>query len=234
MVKNLLINLLDHDLEGLIAVASAETVEVEVEELDLRLLRELIHLADVFSRDAHLTWSVVSEQVDDLARPVGVQYVLEMKSERLLSHLGIPSQENILSQAALLPEDGHRSPNLHMADEETARYDHDLLSLAEVRHIAHVVDASRVVSCACAVPHSTRNQRELGLDSVQRAGCLRKVALDERREPATVDLLPDEVAIERQIPKVLMIARNQLQWIRALLLHPSQSTLPRRSQIITI
>ena len=157
MVKNLLINLLDHDLEGLIAVASAETVEVEVEELDLRLLRELIHLADVFSRDAHLTWSVVSEQIDDLARPVGVQYVLEMKSERLLSHLGIPSQENILSQAALLPEDGHRSPNLHMADEETARYDHDLLSLAEVRHIAHVVDASRVVSCACAVPHSTRN-----------------------------------------------------------------------------
>ena len=116
MVKNLLINLLDHDLEGLIAVASAETVEVKVEELDLRLLRELIHLADVFSRDAHLTWSVVSEQVDDLARPVGVQYVLEMKSKRLLSHLGIPSQENILSQAALLPEDGHRSPNLHMAD----------------------------------------------------------------------------------------------------------------------
>lgn len=157
MVKNLLINLLDHDLEGLVAVASAETVEVEVEELDLRLLRELIDLADVFSRDAHLTWCVVSEQVDDLARPVGVQYVLEMKSERLLSHLGIPSQENILSQAALLPEDGHRSPNLHMADEKTARYNHDLLSLAEVCHIAHVVDASRIVSCACAVPHSTRN-----------------------------------------------------------------------------
>ena len=112
-----------------------------------------------------------------------------------------------------------------MADQETARYDHDLLSLAEVRHVAHVVDASRVVSCAGAVPHSTRNQRELGLDSVQRTGCLCEVALDERREPAAVDLLPDEVAIERQIPEVLMIARNQLQWIRALLLHPRQSTL---------
>lgn len=60
MIKNLLIDLLDHDLESLIAVASAETVEVEVEELDLRLLRELVDLADVFSRDAHFARSVVS------------------------------------------------------------------------------------------------------------------------------------------------------------------------------
>ena len=234
MIKNLLVNLLDHDLEGLIAIASAETVEVEVEELDLCLLRELVDLADVLGRDAHFAWSVVSEQVDDLARPVVVQYILEMESERLLRHLGIPSQEDILSQTALLPEDGHRSPNLHMADQETARDDHDLLSLAEVRHIAHVIDASSVVSCASAVPHSARNQRQLHLYPVQRASSLCKVALDERREPATVDLLPDKVAIERQIPEVLMIACNQLQWVRALLLHPSHSTLARCGQIITI
>ena len=116
MVKNLLINLLDHDLESLVAIASAETMEVKVKELYLRLLRELVDLADVLSRDTNFSWSVVSEQVDDLARPVGVQYILEMKSERFLGHLGIPSQENILSQTALLPEDGHRSPNLHMTD----------------------------------------------------------------------------------------------------------------------
>jgi len=35
MVQNILVNLLNHDFQGLIAISAAEAVEIEVEELEL-------------------------------------------------------------------------------------------------------------------------------------------------------------------------------------------------------
>ena len=234
MIENLLVHLLDHHLERLVAVAAAKPVEVKVEELDLGLLGELVHLPNVLSCDAHFTRCVVPEQVDDLAWSVRVKDVLEVQSEGLLGHFGVSSEENVLSQAPLLPEDGYRPAYLHVTDQEAPSDDHDLLRLAKVGHVAHVIDASRVIARPGSIPHSARNQRQLGLNTVQRPRCLRKVTLNQRREPATVHLLPDKVSVERQVPEVLLVTGDQLERIRYFLLHPGQTALARRCQIITV
>ena len=121
-----------------------------------------------------------------------------------------------------------------MADKEASSDDHDLLRLTKVGHIAHIIDTSRIVARSSPIPHSARNERQLCLNTVHGPRCLRKIALDQRCEPTTVYLLPDEVPIEGQVPKVLLVAGNQLERIRYFLLHPGQSALARRCQIITV
>ena len=157
-----------------------------------------------------------------------------MQPKRFLGHLWVSRQEYILSQASLLPKDGDGAPDLHMADEEASTDDHDLLSLTKVGNIAHVIDASGVVASARSIPHSARNESQLSLQPAQLPSCLRKVALYERCEPPAVDLLPDEVAIKCPIPEILVVASNQLERIRILLLHPGEVTLAGGGQIIAV
>ena len=97
MVENLLVNLLDHHLERLVSITAAKPVEVEVEELDLGLLRELVDLPHVLCCDANFARRVVSEQIDDLAGAVGVKDVLKVQAEGFLGHLGVASEEDVFS-----------------------------------------------------------------------------------------------------------------------------------------
>ena len=108
-----------------------------------------------------------------------------------------------------------------MTDQESALNYDDLLCLAEVGNIAHIIDASSVITGASSVPHSAGNQRDLSIDPVELSGRLGEIALDQRSEPSTIDLLPDEVAVQGPIPEVLMVASDQLERVCVLLLHPS-------------
>lgn len=141
---------------------------------------------------------------------------------------------HILRQATLLPEYRHRASDLHVTDQETRGYDHDLFSLAAVGHVALVVDAASIVASTCTLPHATRNERQLSVDTANKAIDLTKIALDEWSKPSHIDLLINEVFIQIQVPKVLVIASNQLERVRALLLHPGDAPLSRRSQIVAV
>ena len=197
MVQNILVNLLNHDFQGLIAISAAEAVEIEVEELELWLCWKLIDLSDEFRRDSNLSWCVISQQVDDLARSICVNNVLEVQSKRFLCHLWIPSEEYVLRQTSLLPEHWYGASNLDVRNQESATYYHDLFSFTKVGNVASVIDAPSVVPRARSVPHATRDQGELGIEPVDGALSLWKVSLDERCEPSAVDFLPDEIAIKR-------------------------------------
>ena len=209
-------------------------MEVEVEELDLGLLGKLVDLTNVLSRDSNFSRRVVPEQVDNLAGPVSVENVLKMEPERFLSHFRVPRQEDIFCKATLLPKDGNRAPDLHMTDQKAACNYHYLFSFAKVSDIAHIINASRIVARSGSIPHSAGNQSQLSLNPIQRPRRLRKGPLDQRRKPPTVNFLPDKVSIERQIPKILLVTGYQLEWISYLLLHPSESALAGRCQIITV
>ena len=133
-----------------------------------------------------------------------------MLPERFLSHFRIPGQVDLLSQASLLPENGHGASDLHMRDQEALRNDHYLLSLAEIGHVALVVDTPGVVSGARTVPHAPGYKRNLHIDVVDQSSCLRKVALNQRSEPANVYFLPDEITIQSQVPEILVVTRYEL------------------------
>ena len=121
-----------------------------------------------------------------------------------------------------------------MTDQESALNYDDLLCLAEVGNIAHIIDASSVITGASSVPHSAGNQRDLSIDPVELSGRLGEIALDQGSEPSTIDLLPDEVAIQGPIPEVLMVASDQLKRVSALLLHPGEAPLSGSSQIVAV
>ena len=225
MFEYLLIALLDHDLQSLVALTSAETMEIEVQKLELVLHLKLVNLPDILSSDPHLARSIIPEQVDDVARAIVVKDRFEVLPERFLSHFRIPGQVDLLSQASLLPENGHGASNLHMRDEEALCNDHYLLSLAEIGHVALVVDTPGVVSGACTVPHAPGYKRNLHIDVVDQSSCLREVALNQRSEPANVNFLPDEVSVQCQIPEVFLVARYQPQRVPVLLLHPGDAPL---------
>ena len=70
MVQNVLINLLDHDFEGLVTITPTKAMEVEVEEFDFGFLRVLIDLPDELRCDSYLSWRVVPQQVNYLNRSV--------------------------------------------------------------------------------------------------------------------------------------------------------------------
>ena len=197
MVQNILVNLLNHDFQRLIAISTTEAVEIEVEELELWLRWELIDLSDEFRRNSNLSWCVISQQVDDLARSICVKNVLEVQSKRLLRHLWIPSEEYILRQTSLLPEHWYGASNLDVRNQESAANYHDLFSFTKVSNVASVVDTPGVVPRARSIPHTSWDQGELGVEPVDGALSLRKVSLDQRCEPPAVDLLPNEIAIKR-------------------------------------
>ena len=87
MLHDLLINLLNHDFERLIAVTATEPVEVEVQKLQLGLLREFIDLSNELGGDENLTRRVVSQQVDYLAGAVSTYDIFEMCAKGFLGHL---------------------------------------------------------------------------------------------------------------------------------------------------
>ncbi len=121
-----------------------------------------------------------------------------------------------------------------MTDEISIAYNHDLLSLTAISHVALVIDASCIVTSASPLPHSPGDQRQLRFYAIDRPLCLREITLDKRGEPPHINLLPDEVSVQCQIPEVLMVTCNQFERVRAFLLHPSHATLPRGRQIIAI
>lgn len=96
---------MDHNLEGLVAITTTKTMEVEVEEFDLGLLRELVNLSNILCRDTHFSGRVVPKQINDLTGSVRVENILKMESKWLLGHLWIPCQKDIFGKATLLPED---------------------------------------------------------------------------------------------------------------------------------
>ena len=132
-----------------------------------------------------------------------------MRAKWLFSHLSVPCQENILSEASLFPKDGHWASDLHVTDEVATSHYHDLLCLTEVGNVTLVVDASCIVPGACTIPHAPGDQSQLGLKSVDSSISLREIALDQRCEPSAVDFLPNEISVKRQIPEVCMVTGYQ-------------------------
>ena len=120
-----------------------------------------MNLPDKLSSDANLSCRVISEQVDDLAGSISVYNPFEVHPKWLLCHFRVPRQVHFLSQASLLPENWNRPSYLYVTYQEAATNDHDLFSLAEVGHVALVVNASCIVSGARAVPHTSRNEGQL-------------------------------------------------------------------------
>ena len=67
------------------------------------------------------------------------------------------------------------------------------------------------------------------------AADLAKVPLYKRCEPSAVYFLSNQVSIQSLVPKVVVIARYQFEWVRSVfLLHPGDPSLPRASQIISV
>ena len=225
MLEYLLVALLDHDLQSLISFTSAEAMEIEIQKLKLVLHLELVNLPDILRSNPYFTRSIVSEQVDDITGAIVIQDGFEMLTERFLCHFWIPGEVNLLSQASLLPENWHGASYLHMRYEEALRYDHYLLSFAEIGNVALVIDTSSIVPSARSVPHTPRDKRNLYINVVDHSSCLRKVALNQRSEPADVNFLPDEVSVQGKIPEVLLVACDKFQRVRVLLLHPSYAPL---------
>ena len=225
MLEYLLVALLDHNLQSLIPFTSAEAMEIEIQKLKLVLHLELVNLPDILRSNSYFTRSIVPEQINDIAGAIVVQDCFEMLTERFLSHFWIPGQVNLLSQASLFPENWYRASYLHMRDEETLRYDHYLLCFAEIGNIALVINTPSIVPSARSMPHAPRDKRNLHIDVVDHSRSLRKVALNQRSEPADVNFLPDEVSVQGKVPEVLLVACNQLQRVRVLLLHPSYAPL---------
>ena len=185
-----------------------------------------MHLSNILGCNANLSWRVVAQQVNDLTRTVSVEDTFKVLSERLLRHLCITSEVNVFSQTSLLPEYGHRASDLHMTYQEALSDNHDLLSLAEVCYIALVIDTTGIVASTSSIPHATRNKRHLHVQAVNFAVHLTKVPLNQRCKPSDIDFLPEEVAVQCQVPEVLMIASNQLERVSALLLRPGDASLP--------
>ena len=116
MVEDVLVDFLNHNLQCLVTVTAAEAMEVEIEELELVLLRELMHLAHELGRDADLPGRIVPKQVDNAAGPVRLHNVFEVGAEGLLRHLGVARKVHLLFEAALLPKDRHGASDLDVAD----------------------------------------------------------------------------------------------------------------------
>ena len=181
---------------------------------------------NVLCRDAHLLGSRVPEKVDVVARSIGIEDSLVMPSEGSFVHLRVARQINFLFEAALLPENRDRATNLHVADHLAIGNNQDLLFLAEIGDIALIIDATRIITSARTLPHPSRNQSQLRVHAANLPTCLLEVALNEWRKPANINILPDEVAIERQVPEVFLVASDQLERVRALRLDPVDATLP--------
>ena len=225
MLEYLLVALLDHNFQSLIPFTTAEAMEIEIQKLKLVLHLKLVNLPDILRSNPYFTRSIVPEQVDDIAGAIVVQDGFEMLTERFLSHFRIPGEVDFLSQTSLLPKNWHRASYLHMRDEEALRHDHYLLSFAEIGYVALVVDTPSIVPSARSVPHTPRDERDLHIDVVYQSSCLRKVALNQRSEPADVNFLPDKVSVQGKVPEVLLVACDKPQRVRVLLLHPGYAPL---------
>jgi len=225
VIENLLVDFLDHHFECLVTVTATETMEVKVKELKLVLLFILMDVSDVLCCNAHLSGRVVAQQVDDVARSIGVHNVIEMQCERLFGHLSVSRQVYFLGKTPLLPEHWYRASDLNMTYEVAITHDHNLLSLTAVGDIALIVDSTGVVARSRPMPHPSRDQRQLGFKTIQIASSLGEVALDQRSEPSDIHLLPDKVSVKGKVPEVLVVAGDEFQRLSALLLHPAQSSL---------
>ena len=114
-----------------------------------------------------------------------------------------------------------------MTNQELLVDNHDLLSFAGICHVSLVIDTSRIVPCTRPVMHTSRQECHLDWRSSQFASGLRKVALDERSDPATIHSLVYEVFVQREVPEVSVVTGNKSQGVLALCLHPFYSPLAR-------
>ena len=128
-----------------------------------------------------------------------------MPTKRPLIHFWGARQVDLLFEATLLPEDRYRTTDLHMADQLALANDQYLFFLYEIGHITLIIDTTGVIARTCTIPFSTGDQSELRIFLTNLTARLFKVALDQRSEPARVDLLPYKVAVKRQIPEIFMV-----------------------------
>ena len=95
MLNNLLVTLLNHHLQSVVFLTATESMEVKVEELQFAFLFKFVYLPDVLRSDADLPRSIVAQQVDNVARTVGIKDVLKVLAEWLLCHLSIARKTDI-------------------------------------------------------------------------------------------------------------------------------------------
>ena len=110
----------------------------------------------------------------------------------------------------------------------------DLLLFALVSDVAQLIDASSVVASPCPVMHTSRNESDAHFFALESACCLPEVPLNQRREPLDIDVLCYKIPVKFEVPKVSAVRSNHLYRVFATLLHPCDSSLSRRCQIVPI
>lgn len=235
MLKEVCICLLHHNFQGLVLVAAAVVVEVKVQNFNFVFQVTLVDLAQVLGGDSHFAVACYhAQQVDDVHRAIGVHNILKVDSKCLFIQCGRPCQSHIFFQTFLFPEHWNRTSDLNMTHEELAGDNHDLFGFALIANVARIVDATRIVSSAGSVVNSARHEGNRHVYVVDFAVCLREVSLNQGREPSAVNLLVDEVAVKRQVPKVLVVTGDKLQRICVLGLHPLKSALSGARQVVAV
>lgn len=117
-----------------------------------------------------------------------------MQIELLLSHFGRPRYRNIFFDAELFPKDGHCAPNLHMRDHFTI-YTQNLLFFHMISNEAIIINSAGIVPRTCSFVHTSRYQSHSCRFIAQHACILPKKALNQRREPFTLNLLLLKLAV---------------------------------------
>lgn len=110
----------------------------------------------------------------------------------------------------------------------------DLLCLTLIPHEAKVVNAPIDLLRARLLVHPPCNQSDLHTFTVNNRGFLAKVSLHKGRKPLRVDFISDEIRIECQVPKVILVTRDEFHGIFRVLLPPFKSSLAWASHIVPI
>ena len=115
--------------------------------------------------------------------PIVIDDLPHMCVEGLLSHLRVPGQLNILSEAPLLPENGNTPSELGVTDQELVIDHYDLLCLTSICNVTLVINTSGIVPGTCSHVHSSRDQCHCDGSISQGSRHLPKVTLHQRRKP---------------------------------------------------
>ena len=110
----------------------------------------------------------------------------------------------------------------------------NLLFFTLVAHVSFVVDATCIVPSAGSVVDSSRDQSNRSFNFVNLSENLTEIPLDQWCKPFTVNALRNEILVQVQIPEVATVCRNLFEGVCASFLHPLNSALSTRREIIPI
>ena len=88
--------------------------------------------------------------------------------------------------------------------------------------------------CACSFVHPACDQANFYFNRADNSLNEAHVSLDQRSEPTTVDSLIYEIAEQFKVPEVSVVARDQIQRVVGLFLHPRETPLPGRCQVVPV